>query len=612
MKHVVTCCFKFERVRFVIALCMWVCLGASAFGVALEPSELLEYRSDAYGRAEVDLEEAQDNLRNATSGFDSFIELKPTVSYGNDDLRNPASDTEFDYGLEIDTGFGYAVDWPEINRVQRRNLIRAEANLADRLREDIGDALEFYVGVLGLQQANLADIAEVVRLEAEFDNAQAQFDAGEISANDLEGVRIDLDAARLDEVTTERDLMLARQRIRDDYGITDTTAMFVPVEFVLPIVPVEETFAYREAALNLRRLEQLALQESYLGILDEIQLQVSYERDQLRDASVSVGINDDGVPNAGIDIDYRPFDDNDDESWEISLGATIRLDTNTGRDFRNANRNIEEAEDDLRRIKEEYAEDVPNVLEDAVTARRELELAVENLAFIEQRIVELQAQFEAESSAFTLADSEFSRLNEELAAIEDELNSVETRRDEIRAERDATEDEAERDQLQAEDDALNARRGELLAARDSTRDARGDVEVDRRNLERALQGTERDLNNLVGRDRDRAEGDMFNRFRDYMRRVEDYLELVDAPWAIIGVDMSDLMDGGSMMDDSNMDEDTSSMEAMEAVEAVEATEATEAMSANEDTGEDTGEGTGEDTGEDIDEDAGEASSNSED
>lgn len=534
-------------------------LACSSVGFALDPSDLLEYRSDAYGRAEVNLSEAQDNLRNATNGFNSFIELKPSVSYGNDDLRNPASDTEFDYGLEIDTGFGYQVDWPEVNRVQRRNLIRAEAGLADRLREDIGDALEFYVGVLGLQQANLNDVADVTRLEAEFDNAQARFDAGEISANDLEGVRIDLDSARLDVLTTERNLMLARQRIREEYGITDTTALFVPVEFVLTIVPVEETFAHREAALDLRRLKQLAIQESYLGILDEIELAVSYERDQLRDASVSVGINDDGVPNAGIDIDYRPFDDNDDESWEISLGATIRLDNTTGRDFRNANRDIEDAEDTLRRLEEDYAEDVPDLLEDAVTARRELELAVENLAFIEQRIVELQARAEAEGSAFTLADSEFSRLNEELAAVEDELESVETRRDEIVDARNDTEDEAERDRLQAEDDELVVRRGELLAARDTVRNARGEVEVERRNLERALQGTERDLNNLVGRDRDRAESDMFNRFRDYVRRVEDYLELVDAPWAIIGSEMA-MDDMGSMMDDSMSDLEDTSME----------------------------------------------------
>ncbi|MEM7736355.1 MAG: hypothetical protein AAF267_11245 [Deinococcota bacterium] len=537
-------------------------MSLSTVSFALDPSDLLEYRSDAYGRAETNLEEARVNLRNATNGFDSFIELKPTVSYGNDDLRNPASDTEFDYGLEIDTGFGYAVDWPEVNRVQRRNLIRAEADVANRLREDIGDALEFYVGLLGLQQANLVDIADVTRLEAEFEDAQARFDAGEISANDLEGVRIDLDAARLDAVTTERNLMLSRQRIREDYSITDTTAVFVPVEFVLPVVPVEETFGYREAALNLRRLEQLAIQESYLGVLDGIELQVSYERDQLRDASVSVGINDDGVPNAGIDIDYRPFDDNDDESWEISLGATIRLDNTTGRDFRNANRDIEEAEDDLRRLEEAYAEDVPDLLEDAVTARRELELAVENLAFIEQRIVELQAQVEAEGSAFTAADSEFSRLNDELAAIEEELNSVETRRDEIVDKRNDTEDEAERDRLQAEDDELNARRGEILAARDTVRNARGDIEGERRDLERALQGTERDLNNLVGRDLGRAEGDMFNRFRDYVRRVEDYLELVDAPWAIIGMNdmgMNDMGMSDTAMDDTESTLDDNSM-----------------------------------------------------
>jgi len=504
----------------------------AAIASAFEPRDVLAYRSEDYQQALERLEEARSDLRNAVSGFSSFIELKPTVSYGNNDVRNRVSDTELDYGLEIDAGVDYGIDWPEVSRVQRRNLLRAEGDVVERLRNDINDGLEFYVGVLGLQQNERNANANVQRLELEFENAQARFEAGEISANDLEGVRIDLDNARLNATDAERQLMLARARIREEYGVRDTGARFVPVEFALPAVPVEDTLNYREAARELRQREVEALQNGYFGILDNIELEVRYERDQLRDASISVGI-DEGVPGAGIDVDYRPFDDNDDEEWAISLGATIRLDTGTGRDFRAAEQDIELARAELDIIREEYEREVPERLQDVSSARQELQLAIDNLAYIEQRIIELRDELAAEAQAFSAADREFQRLDAEQDAINEELGQVDARRDEVRDLLDNTEDEEERQRLQEENDTLTDRRGALLEARNTIGDPRNDAERLRRDLERDVQGTERDLDRLLERDRGRAESDVFNRFRDYVRRVEDYLDYVDGSWEVI-------------------------------------------------------------------------------
>lgn len=515
-------------VFFIIVLT----LSVTSLAVAFEPRDVLEHRSEDYQLAVERLAEAERDYRRATNGFSSFIELKPNVRYGNNDVRNRASDTEFDYGLEIDAGVDYAIDWPEVSRVERRNLLRAEDDVIGRLRNDINGGLEFYVNVLALQQAERNARATAAQRELDFENAQARFDAGEISANDLEGERIDLDNARLDATDAARQLQLASQRIREVYGVRDTTARFVAVEFALPVTPVENTFNYREAARQLRQLEVEALQEGYFGIVDNIELRVRYERDQLRDASIGIGI-DEGVPAAGIDLDYRPFDDNDDEEWAISLGATIRLDTGTGRNFRAGRRDVERARAELAQIREEYEREVPERLQDVSSARQELELAVDNLAYLEQRVIELQNELAAEAQAFSAADREFQRLDSEQNAINEELGQVDNRRDEVRDLLNNTEDEEERQRLQDENDALTERRGELLDARNAIGGPRNDAERLRRDLERDVQGTERDLNNLVGRDLGRAESDVFNRFRDYVRRVDNYLDYVDGSWEII-------------------------------------------------------------------------------
>ncbi len=512
--------------------CVLLLVLVGTFASAFEPRDVLAYRSEDYQQALERLEEARSDLRNATGGFSSFIELKPNVSYGNDDVRNQASDTEFDYGLEIDAGVDYGIDWPEVSRVQRRNLLRAEGDVVGRLRDDIKDGLEFYVNVLGLQQGESNARARLAQRELDFENAQARFDAGEISANDLEGVRIELEEARLDAQDASRALGLARERIREEYGLSDTTARFVPVEFALPVVAVEDTFAYREAERELRQLEAEAFQDSYFGILDNIELEVRYERDQLREASIGIGI-DEGVPGAGIDLDYRPFDDNDDEEWEISLGATIRLDTGTGRDFRVARAEIELAREELALLRVEYEREIPEQLQEVSTARQELELAIDNLAFVDQRIIELQERLAAETQAFSAADSEFQRLDTLQNDINRELDQVDERREEIRQTLGDVEDETERQRLEAEREALDERRGELLEARDEVRDPRGDAEGLRRDLERDIRDTQRDLDRLLDRDRGRAQGDVFGRFRDYVRRVEDYLEVVDGTWVII-------------------------------------------------------------------------------
>jgi outer membrane protein TolC len=499
---------------------------------AFEPRDVLAYRSEDYLQALERLEQSRQDLRNAVSGFSSFIELKPNVSYGNNDVRNAASDIELDYGLEIDAGVDYGIDWPEVSRVERRNLLRAEDDVVGRLRDDINEGLEFYIAILALQQGECNARAEVERLELEFENAQARFEADEISANDLEGVRIDLDDARLNATDATRTLVLARARIREEYGVRETEARFVAVEFALPAVPVEETFAYREAERELRQLEVEAIQDGYFGILDNIQLRVRYERDQLRDASISVGI-DEGVPGAGIDFDYRPFDDNDNEEWAVTLGATIRLDTGTGRDFRAPRQDIELARAELDIIREEYEREIPERLQDVSSARQELQLAIDNFAYIEQRIIESRDELAAEAQAFSSADRDFQRLDAEQNAINEELGQVDARRDEVRDLLNDTEDEEERQRLQEENDALTERRGELLDARNTIGEPRNDAERLRRDLERDVQGTERDLENLLGRDRGRAEDDVFNRFRDYVRRVEDYLDYVDGSWEII-------------------------------------------------------------------------------
>lgn len=522
----------FVKSRFGKGLALLLVLFVSAFASAFEPRDVLAYRSEDYLQALERFEEAQRDLRNALNGFSSFIELKPNLSYGNDDVRNRASDIEFDYGLEIDAGVDYGIDWPEVSRVERRNLLRAEDDVVERLRNDINDGLEFYVAVLALQQGERNARAEVQRLELEFANDQTRFEAGEISANDLEGVRIDLDDARLNATDAARELAFAETRIREEYGVSDTTARFVPVEFALPVIAVEETFEYREAERQLRQLEVEAIQDGYFGILDNIELRVRYERDQLREASLGVGI-DEGVPGAGIDVDYRPFDDNDDEEWAITLGATIRLDTGTGRNFRAAEQDIELARADLEQIRVDYERDVPELLQEVSSARQELQLAIDNLAFIEQRIIESRDELAAETQAFSEADQEFQRLDAEQNAINEELGQVDTRRDEVRDLLNNTEDEEERQRLQEENDALTDRRGELLDARNTIGDPRNAAERLRRDLERDVQGTERDLNNLLGRDIGRAQGDVFNRFRDYVRRVEDYLDRVDGSWEII-------------------------------------------------------------------------------
>lgn len=96
-----------------------------------------------------------------------------------------------------------------------------------------------------------------------------------------------------------------------------------------------------------------------------------------------------------------------------------------------------------------------------------------------------------------------------------------------------TEDEQERQRLETERDTLDERRGELLEARDEVRGPRGDAERLQRDLERDVRDTQRDLDNLLDRDRGRAQDDVYGRFRDYVRRVEDYLEVVDGAWVII-------------------------------------------------------------------------------
>lgn len=512
--------------------CGWLVLVLGSLASAFEPHDVLEYRSRDYLQVLERLEEAQRDYRNVTNGFSSFIELKPSISYGNDDLRNTASDTELDYGLEIDAGIDYAVNWPDVYRVQKLNLLRAEDDAIERLRNDINDGLEFYITVLALQLNERNARAELAQVELAFNDAQARFEAGEISANDLEGVRIDLDDARLNVTDAERELISARRRIREEYGVRDTTARFVPVEFALPVVPVEETFEYRDAERALRQLESEALEESYFGILNDIGLEVRYERDQLREASVGIGINR-GVPRAGVDIDYRPFDDNEDEEWEISLGATIRLDTGTGRDFRAGHQDIAAARAELEQIRVEYAREMPELLQEVASIRQELQLAIDNLAYIELRIIELRDELAAEAQAFSVADREFQRLDEEQRALNEELGQVDARRRELSDLRNNTEDEDERQRFQDEFDALTERRGDIIEALGVVSDPRNVAQRLRNDLARDVEGTQRTLDRLLERDRSFAENDVFNRFRDYVRRVEDYLEYTDGSWKII-------------------------------------------------------------------------------
>jgi chromosome segregation ATPase len=239
------------------------------------------------------------------------------------------------------------------------------------------------------------------------------------------------------------------------------------------------------------------------------------------------------VPRAGIDIDYRPFDDNEDEEWEISLGATIRLDTGTGRDFRAGRQDIAAARAELEQIRVEYAREMPELLQEVASIRQELQLAIDNLAYIELRIIELRDELAAEAQAFSVADREFQRLDEEQRALNEELGQVDARRRELSDLRNNTEDEDERQRFQDEFDALTGRRGDIVEALGVVSDPRNVAQRLRNDLARDVEGTQRTLDRLLERDRSFAENDVFNRFRDYVRRVEDYLEYTDGSWEII-------------------------------------------------------------------------------
>ena len=478
--------------RTVCYALFWLGLGLGTFGYSMSPQSALEYRSSEFSAAERALSRAQAELRRVRMGISAGFTTVPFFGL-EEDLGEPESSVELETRLPFTGEIGYLYDVAGIAGAEVGVLEAQERALSIR-RDDIRDALLAHAELLRAQLNFAVEEADLTQTQTRLDTLQAQAEVSGVDEVDLIRARFALESAEFNFEQATRSLTEARE-LAQVYGL-EGRATFEPLTFMLTAPDTESTFTYQIARLELQRQEELARQNTFFNVVEEIELTSGYIRPGF-EVSGNFGWQT-GRPGAGVDVVYDPLSDDDDFNWFFGVSATLQIDDQTPSEFAEAERLVRDARGEIERLETEFDELVASALDDATAAERDLQLALRNLE-VNRRVIEArQADLETLSSNL---DS----LNRQLAAAEQQLSALEGSLGEMSS------DEARR--LLSE--RIDVQELEIRELETAIRDTEREQSLARRDLER----TQANLN--------RDEDAIFRTWIGYITSVHGYLTLAD-------------------------------------------------------------------------------------
>ena len=514
-----TCARQRSCWSLLALLLLWSVVYASGQAVSnadsFRPSDLLNYHSPDVQRAAEDVARVRRELSRAEAGVSASLTATPFARYGNDDLDVEDSESEWGAGVGINAALDFRHDASNILRL-RAEVVRLEENLRTQQRQGIEAGFLLYIDILRQQSSVLIAERNVAQRELELARGQRDHREGSISDNDLDRMQLTLENELRSLEQTRLRLAELQTRGRD-FGMVGELR-FEYLSFMLPQVRFETLPAYQRAQLAFERAEVDARRRSLYSVVEDVRLGLRYEFNELARASAAIAL-DRGQPNFNVGVDYRLNDDRDDHKWEVRLSARIRFDDRTVGNIQEAERDLARAREELEQLAEAFRDDVTVLRGDIRNSERNVELSRLNAHFIEVRLGELQER----QSSIEAARGE---VLETIALLSRNIDVLGQR--------------------------IDASEGD---ARRALEDQRRTLEAERRDVEGQLRDVDRDLQNVL-RDLDRAPFDLeraqdtfFRDYSDYVRRVGAYLNLVDGRWMIDG-DGGDTRDVSSELEDS--------------------------------------------------------------
>lgn len=462
---------------------------------ATEPDAALSYRSPDFVEAEQEVVRAEAELQRAYLGLSTSLEVTPSLEY-SEDLVIPADAPTLGLGVEARASVGYTYDQPGI-LLETIELLQAKERLQDAEREGVRAALMAHTDVLSAQLALQAERESLDADKRNLEDVEVRFEAGEATETELAMAQLEVDSGQRSFTSTQRTVQdVVGEAAR--YNLSGPLR-FRPLMFVLPETTPEATFTYRIAELELRRTEAFALQDTVFGVVDNIYLGTRYVGD---DYELSSGINlDQGTPSVGASVRYL---DRDPEAWTVTLEATLRLDDDTSETFSEAQRDVEEARAHLDELSADFAEDLRDARDEAVSSWQSVEVSGRNFELLGRRIKELEAQIEV--------------LPDRLDRLREDLEGVQRPLDVLRAQRDA---ETNAEEQQALDRSISDFEGRITSLETELQEA----EEEGSDAQQALD----QLRFFYGQE----EGDLLLDWTDYVSAVDTYLSLAEASWQAV-------------------------------------------------------------------------------
>jgi outer membrane protein TolC len=362
----------------------------AGFAFASSPEDALLYRNPDLVRAEEDLRRANEEL-GFLSYVDAGIVVKPSAT-----LTDRLDDDEratFVPRLSSTLSLEYRYSDRSVLQNQR-GVLAAQLNLIKLERDGVVQALTAHTELLRAQLSARAAENALVAAQENVAEAEAAFEAGTQTRNQLNEVTVSLERA---ELAFEQ----AQGRLEDalaeaaDYGL-GTPATFSFFQFELPQVVLSDLLALQDQQLSLEQT-RLDLDNLYfLGTVSEVALSVGYSGNSVG-AEAAVGIFE-SVPGANLELD-APGSAN--PTFRFGLAAEIGFDLDRITEIADAERNLQRAEEDYAEFAATLEADLSSAYEAALFAEEDVRLALEDydldgriVADAEQLVADLTAALE--------------------------------------------------------------------------------------------------------------------------------------------------------------------------------------------------------------------------